>query len=186
MQILGGMMVPMVPAVATREAEYARSYPASSISGIIIRPIAATVAEPVPEIAAKIMQATMETMPRPPVRLPSESFATLIRRLEIPPLPMMSPAKVNSGIATRVKELKPDMMALVKLSRESGASPKIRNIEANDWETAIGNEQASSKINVTNSVAIMLPYLLRGCTSFPLRPAQHSCAVPRRRGSTWA
>ncbi|SCI48007.1 Uncharacterised protein [uncultured Blautia sp.] len=62
--------------------------------------MADTVAEPVPEIAANTIQAKMDTMPKPPVMLPISSFATAIRRLEMPPFAMMSPAKVNRGQAT--------------------------------------------------------------------------------------
>ncbi len=54
---LGGIKIPNVPPAATSPKEYFLSYPAASIAGIIIEPIAAAVAGEEPEIAAKIAQA---------------------------------------------------------------------------------------------------------------------------------
>ena len=67
-------------------------------------PMAATVAGPDPEIAAKNMQVRIATMPNPPVRLPSRESQKLISRLEMPPPSIRLPEIMNRGIASRGKE----------------------------------------------------------------------------------
>ena len=66
-------------------------------------PIAETVAGADPEIAPNNMQAKIAAMPRPPVVLPTTQFATLISRLEIPPVAMILPAIMKNGSARSVK-----------------------------------------------------------------------------------
>ena len=75
--------------------------------GIIIPPIATTVAGPEPEIAAKNIQAHTVTIASPPAFLPKRELKQSTRRREIPPLPINSPAKQKSGIANKEKLLAP-------------------------------------------------------------------------------
>ena len=77
--------------------------------------MAATAAEPVPAMAAKNREVTMVTMPRPPVKRPVNTLARSIRRLEMPPFPITSPANVNSGTAIRGKEFSPWIMDWTKV-----------------------------------------------------------------------
>ena|SRR5690625_2797940 len=74
------------------------------MAGIINEPIDATVAGPDPEIAEKNMQATTVTMANPPTTNPINASAKLSSLLEIPPLPISNPAKINKGIAISGKE----------------------------------------------------------------------------------
>ena len=65
---------------------------------------AATVAGPEPEIAAKNIHTTTVTIARPPVYLPKKALAVFMRRLDIPPPPIISPARTKNGIDIVVKE----------------------------------------------------------------------------------
>ena len=73
----------------------------------MIRPMAATAAEPVPAIAAKNSEVIIVTIPRPPVNLPVSKLETSISLLEIPPYPITSPAKVKRGTPSNGNELRP-------------------------------------------------------------------------------
>ena len=72
------------------------------IWGIMIAPMAATVAGAEPEIAPKNMQAMIVTMPRPPVIFPTRLFATATIRFEIPPVSMMLPAHFTKLFMKRI------------------------------------------------------------------------------------
>ena len=65
------------------------------------RPTASAVAEP--DIPAKMMEATTQTWPSPPVMWPTQVRAKSKRRLVIPPVFMMLPARMKRGIASKVK-----------------------------------------------------------------------------------
>jgi len=64
--VLGGIMGPIVPAAVTTAVEYPSGYLRARISGMIIPPIAATVATADPLMLAKIMQAMIAANARPP------------------------------------------------------------------------------------------------------------------------
>ena len=98
------MMTPMAPATDISAAAKGLLYPAFTISGIMMPPMAATVAGPEPEMAAKSMQVRMATMASPPVKLPRSELQKLISRREMPPPSMRLPATMNSGMASRGKE----------------------------------------------------------------------------------
>ena len=66
-----------------------------------MEPIAATVAVPEPEIAAKNKAVTTATYPRPPCTGPIILSARRINRLEIPPLSIIAPARTNKGMVSR-------------------------------------------------------------------------------------
>ena len=69
-----------------------------------MEPIAATVAGPDPETAAKNIHNTIVTVASPPVNLPKNTLHTFNRRLDTPPAPISSPARINNGIAISGKE----------------------------------------------------------------------------------
>jgi len=104
MGILGGIITPMLPAVAISARVKLLLYPFCSIVGMTIEPIAATVAGPDPDTAAKNIQSTTVTVARPPVNLPRNTLHTLRRRFDTPPAPISSPARINRGIAISGKE----------------------------------------------------------------------------------
>lgn len=62
--------------------------------------MAAVVATEEPEMAAKNVQATMETSEIPPEIHPTSESANATSRLESPPLDIISPARMNAGIAS--------------------------------------------------------------------------------------
>jgi hypothetical protein len=70
-------------------------------------PIAAAVAGDDPDIAAKNMEARMETIASPPVMAPTIEYANLTNLLEMPPLVIMFPARIKNGMAITGKELTP-------------------------------------------------------------------------------
>ncbi len=60
-----------------------------------------------PESAPKKALAAMFIIASPPLSQPTSRFASPIRRCDIPPAPMISPASMKKGIASRVKLSKP-------------------------------------------------------------------------------
>src|SRR5690625_315164 len=83
--ILGGINTPMEPAEAAIAAAKPLLYFCSFIEGIINDPIAATVAGPDPEIAAKNILASTVTIANPPVIKPTKTDAKGSNLLDIPP-----------------------------------------------------------------------------------------------------
>tara|TARA_E500000318_G_scaffold95458_1_gene95260 strand:- start:847 stop:1092 length:246 start_codon:yes stop_codon:yes gene_type:complete len=74
------------------------------MAGIRIEPIAAVVAAPDPEMAAKNSEVTMATIAKPPVILPTRVLEKSTRRRDIPPLCIKEPARMKKGIAINGKE----------------------------------------------------------------------------------
>ena len=71
--------------------------------GIMMEPMAATVAGAEPETAPKNIQAMTVTMPREPVMPPTREFAKRTRRFDKPPVSMMVPQIIKKGSARLVK-----------------------------------------------------------------------------------
>jgi hypothetical protein len=97
----GGITTPIVPLAAIRLAAEAGSYPLRLSSGISVELTAAVVAAPAPEIAAKNIPASTETIDGPPRRKPNSASASATRRSLTCPFDMMSPTRMNIGMATR-------------------------------------------------------------------------------------
>ena len=95
------------PAQAMTPAEKSMSYLRRRNSGCMMAEMAATSAEPEPEIAARPVAATTETIRRLPTIHPTRAVAKSTMRREMPPTSMMAPAKMKKGIAMRVNELRP-------------------------------------------------------------------------------
>src|SRR6056297_1241025 len=102
--MLGGITGPIEPAVAVNAHEKDLLYFCSIIAGIIMLPIAATVAGPEPEIEANIIQVKTVIIPNPPVILLINAFAKLTRRFDIPPSIITSPVNMKNGTANSGKE----------------------------------------------------------------------------------
>ena len=102
--IEGGMRMPSEPAAVTIPTENFSSYFAFIRAGIMIEPIAATVAGDDPEIAAKNAHAAVAAIARPPGSRPKKSVATRISFFERPPAVMMLPERTKSGIAISANE----------------------------------------------------------------------------------
>ena len=82
---LGGIICASEPAAAIRAAEKSMSYLRRLSSGCIIAEIAATSADPEPEIAASAVDAKTETLNRLPIFHPTSAEAKSTIRREIPP-----------------------------------------------------------------------------------------------------
>lgn len=70
-----------------------------TICGIIVPPTAETSAMAEPDTPPKNSEDRIETWPRPPRKRPTSDEARAIRRSEMPPRIMISPAKMNNGMA---------------------------------------------------------------------------------------
>lgn len=81
---LGGMIGPSAPPAASIPEDAFSEYPASFNAGIIIAPIAATVAGPDPVNAAKIAQQIIVIIPVAPVTRPQILLTQSVKRLESP------------------------------------------------------------------------------------------------------
>src|SRR5699024_8081966 len=101
--ILGGINTPIEPAEAVIAAAKPGLYLCSFIAGIIKEPIAATVAGPDPDIAAKNILASTVTIASPPVIKPISTLARFNSLFEIPPVLINTPARRKKGIAINGK-----------------------------------------------------------------------------------
>src|SRR5699024_6994659 len=136
--ILGGIMGPIVEAQAIIEVVNPLSYPSFNIVGINIPPIAAAAAIAVPVKAAKNMLLIITTSAKPPGIGPTMIFEKLIRRWEIPPLAIISPASIKSGIATNVKLFVPLKRLLGTLANKLISLAIIPSSEIKAIAKAIG------------------------------------------------
>ena len=73
--------------------------PCFTIAGIMIEPIAITVAGEEPDTAANSAQAITPASPRPPYQCPTIEVAKLIMRRATPPWVRKFPARMKNGIA---------------------------------------------------------------------------------------
>ena len=96
-KLLGGIRLPNAPPAAAIAPPKAGSYLIFIIEGIITAPIAAVVAGPDPDNAAKNAQPKTATRPRLPVTFPISDSAILTILLAIPPCSINEPANTNKG-----------------------------------------------------------------------------------------
>ena len=97
--LLGGIITPMMPAQVTMATLNVLLYPRSTMAGMVMHPMAATVAGPEPLMAAKNMQVAMVARARPPVLSPKKASASLRSLLLRPPSPMNTPVAMKKGMA---------------------------------------------------------------------------------------
>src|SRR5450759_4556294 len=83
--IEGGIKIPKAPDVVITPAPKALGKPALTMAGIIIEPMATTVAGDEPDTAANKAHASTPARPRPPYQWPTMLEAKLIMRLATPP-----------------------------------------------------------------------------------------------------
>src|SRR5262249_46978841 len=106
--IEGGTRIPSAPEVEITPTPNLRGYPYSTIAGIMIEPIATTVATLDPEIAANIAQAVTPASPNPPGKCPTSEVVNAIIRLATPPRVRKVPARMKNGIAIIPKLSRPE------------------------------------------------------------------------------
>ena len=78
------------------------------MAGIMIEPIATTVATLDPEMAANMAQAATPARPSPPGRCPTTEVVNAIMRLATPPRVRNVPARMKNGIAMMPKLSSPE------------------------------------------------------------------------------
>ena len=82
-------------------------YPFFFIAGIRTDPVAATSATADPEISAKNSETPTLTIANPPRTKPISAETKAISRVEMPPVFISAPARMNSGIAISGKLVAP-------------------------------------------------------------------------------
>ena len=157
----GGIITPIAPAVAIRAAANAGGYPTSTIAGIRIRPRAATVAGPEPEIAAKKHATSTHTIATPPLKWPTHAWASLIRRVEIPDFSIMLPPRMKKGIAIRTDLViaAETSCGTVPSTTASGRPAPITTIAATldiPRQTAIGAPNSKSTAKSPKSTVVTI------------------------------
>ena len=105
--MLGGIKTPSVPPAAIVPVAIWSEYPLFLISGIPIVPIAAHVAGLDPLRAAKIEQAPIFEITKPPGNLQSHLSKPVYKSFPAGELATAIPIKINIGIESRTKEFKP-------------------------------------------------------------------------------
>src|SRR5579862_9234323 len=130
-----------------------RSNPRFTIWGIMAPPIADTSAIADPDTPPKNKEDRTLIWPRPPRRCPTSDDASAINRSEIPPRIIISPAKMNSGIAINVVRLAP---AASCCTTTSEGSPRYNTVatEAAESAKATGTPMINSTPNTPNSKAV--------------------------------
>jgi len=107
-ELLGGIMRPIVDDVQVMAAEKLRSYPSSFIIGINIDPIDEVSATADPDMPAKNMLAKTFTPANPPLILPIIKLLKFTILLAIPPFSIILPIRIKKGIHIRTKLLIPE------------------------------------------------------------------------------
>jgi hypothetical protein len=121
-------------------------------------PIAATVAGPEPEIAAKNIHVKIATIARPPVNPPSKELQKLISLLEIPPPAINPPATINSGIASSGNESTDVNIRCAITMSGVFVDAKARETKHEDAITThIGRPIIAVTANVTNIYVAITP-----------------------------
>ena len=126
------------------------------MAGIRIRPRAATVAGPEPEMAAK-KQATMtHTMATPPFRWPTQASARLINLPEMPDFSMMLPPRMKKGMASSTDLLvaAETSWGTVPSTTDTGRpapSTSMERMLETPRQTAIGVPKSSSRAKTKNN-----------------------------------
>src|SRR3546814_5491021 len=95
------MREPRVPDAATTAVANFGSYPARSISGTAMRPMAAAVAMLDPDASANPALAKFDATARPPGKHANHLFPTLNSDPISPPLLASAPMNMNLGMAVR-------------------------------------------------------------------------------------
>ncbi len=91
--------MPSAPDVVMTPAPKRLGNPCFTIAGIMIEPIAITVAGEDPDTAANSAQAITPASPSPPYQCPTIEVAKLIMRRATPPWVRKLPARMKNGIA---------------------------------------------------------------------------------------
>ena len=146
-------------------------YPRAFMPGIKIDPSAATSATELPEISAKIIEATIDTIAKPPRKKPTNDRQKPISRREIEVAFISAPASTNSGIAISGNLPAPSYSTIAALS--SAGSPPVAVIAASATRpsaTAIGTSRQQSTRNPKRTITagMRVPVLAEVARDFGL------------------
>ena len=138
--------------------------------GPMIVPIAEADATPEPDIAPKSILATAFVWAREPGTRPVRTFAKLIRRMAMPPLFIIFPARIKNGMAKSVKMEIPEKIRCVAVSTAASKSSvgRIASMDDTPNEMAIGIPAKSIPTNTTAIISPVNKIVLISAISFPL------------------
>ncbi len=126
------------------------------MEGIIIPPMAETVAALEPEMAPKKPEASTVITLSAPGTQPISAFAKEIMRFEMPPLSMMPPASIKKGTAMKGKESMAVNIFWGSTTRFPPSPPTTIAVpQARVRQTAIGTFKRSSPSSTKNNAAVI-------------------------------
>jgi len=136
---LGGITAPRLLLEDSIAAAIPFGYPFFFINGMVIAPVAATLATADPERLAKITLEKRAIIPSPPRLCPTRVLIKSTSLLEIPPESMIAPTRIKNGIAVKEKEFTPPYIccAMVENGTFGRNKSKYANAERPS-EKAIG------------------------------------------------
>ena len=152
----GGINNPVGAVAILAAAEKLGSYPSSFSIGPIIDPMALAAAVPEPEIAPNKAFAKIFVWAKPPGVLPVTILAKLIKRIAIPPLFIIFPARIKNGMANKLNTLIPEkiLCAPVTTATFRSITGKIAQTLLIPNATAMGTPAISI---ITNNTKIINP-----------------------------
>ena len=122
--------------------------------------MATTVAGELPDTAAKMMQANIALIGKPPGKCPTIDFAKSMIRLAEPPLLSKFPAKINIGIAISENLLIPSNISCGIVAMSISVKNIIVKTVLVPSETATGTPISISAKSRINKNAIVIFFLL--------------------------
>ncbi|MPM70072.1 hypothetical protein SDC9_117023 [bioreactor metagenome] len=127
---LGGIKSPSIELAMVTAVENSPSYPLFFIIGMRIDPNEAVSAVALPLIPPKKTLAMMFTIARPPRIQPTSALESLMRRSEIPPWAIISPASTKNGMARKVNPLIPSIRVVTTAIKEILRNTMVNTAEA--------------------------------------------------------
>ncbi len=128
-------------------------------------PMEETSATADPEIPPKNIDAKTLTSARPPRTRPTKALENSTNRREIPPRPMISPARMKNGMASREKEFTPltvlcrmDIMGILRNMAVNTEDMKSVNVMGNFNKRRITKEPINIAVAVLGSGMVATSY----------------------------
>ena len=122
----------------------------------MMEPMAEAAAVPEPDMAPNSMFATALVWARAPGMLPVKSFAKLMRRMAIPPLFMIFPARMKNGMARRLNTDMPEKILCAPVSTAAPVLSTGRMAQMDDTARATAMGTPAKSIT-TKSTKIISP-----------------------------
>ena len=150
------------------------------MAGSMIPPMAAAVAGPEPEIAAKNMEATIAAMPRPPGVSPVRMLAISTSRRAMPVFSISVPTSMKNGIAISGKESALVIIACARLFAIGMLGNCVANTPSVEMpsDSAIGTVANRHRNRTNINVPSITVFLLLPLSVSYSRESRRSCAAP--------